>query len=110
MGFFLRPEWNLLLNQFQIWDMRMDREIPLQENHLVWSHCEQSVEKRRKIFFGDLWRMKTLWAWRFYQRQMKEGSVWGRAEKLRPGQRKTPGSCQELMGNPFPWCRSKSDV
>lgn len=61
-------EWNLLLNQFQILDTRMGKEIPLQENQIVWSHCEQSAEKRRKITFGDLWRMKTLWAWRCYQR------------------------------------------
>lgn len=112
MGLFLWPEWNLLVNQFQIWDTRMGREIPLQENQIVRSHYEQSTEKRRKIIFGDLWRMKTSWAWRCYQRRMKEGSVWGRAEKLCPGQGMTPGCChqQELMGNPFPWCGSKSDV
>lgn len=81
----------------------MGMEIHLKKNLSVVGWCEWNAGKR-KIIFGDLWRLKSLWTWRRYRRQTKQGSVWGRAEKLRPGQGMTPGCCQQegLMWNPFP--------
>lgn len=83
----------------------MGTETHLKKNLSVGSWCERSAGKR-KVNSGDLWRLKTLWTWRHDRRPVKQGSVWGRAEKLRPGQGRTPGCCpqEELMGNPFPSC------
>lgn len=81
----------------------MEMEIHRKKNLAAVGWCERSAGKR-KIIFGDLWRLKTLWTWRRYRRQTKQGPVWRMAEKLCPGQGMTPGCCQqeELMENPFP--------